>query len=203
MPRTVPAWALNDALHCTTSGFRPRAWNSAASKLRANQPRSSPSSSSSMTQAPGSGVWLNRITRPRSAWRARTRAGPRARSREQRQLRRARGETPAPLADEAELLDDLLLEVPGKDQHDVGLVFKDRLRRADRYVAPRQEVSLLVWVQVAGVVDEVPTHAAVVEQRVALRRRAVADDAQALLLEVDQEAEDLALVSLDPATVAK
>ena len=92
---------------------------------------------------------------------------------------------------------DLLAEVPRQDQHHVGAVLADRLRRADRDVAARQEAPLLVGVQIDGVVEEIAAHAAVVEQRVALRRRAVAGHAQAVVLEVDQELEDLALVGLD------
>src|SRR5437016_4639289 len=120
MPRTVCRRALKEALHWTTDGFRPRASNSPASNVRANQPRSSRNSSSSITHTPGRGVSPNRISR--------------SGSREQRQLRRARGEPASPLADEAELLDDLVLEVPGQDQDDVGPILPDRLRRADRYV---------------------------------------------------------------------
>src|ERR1022692_4025452 len=165
MPRSVPRRALNDALHCTTAGFKPRALNSSASNVRANQPRSSSIRSSSMAHAPDSGVSINRIICPCS--------------REQRQLRCARGKAAAPLADEAQLLDDLVLEVPGQDQHDVWLVFAQSIRRADRDVATRQQMPLLVWVQIAGVVDEVTAHPAVVEQGVALRRGAIAGDAQA------------------------
>ena len=68
------------------------------------------------------------------------------------------------------------LQVPRQDQHDVGLVRADALRRADRDVRARQQVALLVRVEVDGVVEEVRADAAVVEQRVALGRRAVADD---------------------------
>ena len=46
-------------------------------------------------------------------------------------------------------------------------------------------------------------HAAVVEQRVALRRGAVAGDAQPLFLQVIRKLEDLALVPLDPAAIAE
>src|SRR3954452_9517682 len=149
MPRRVPARALNDALVWITSGFMPWARNSSRSKLRANQPRSSASRSGSITITPGSGVSTKRIALG-----------------EQRQLRRARREAPAPLADEVELLHDLVLEVPGQDHHDVGAVLADLLGRADRDVAAGQEVPLLVRIQVARVVDEVRPDAAVVEQRV-------------------------------------
>src|SRR6202030_1494951 len=50
--------------------------------------------------------------------------------------------------------------------------------------------------------DEVAPEPAVVEQRVALRRRAVGGDAQTLLLEVDEEAQDLPFVALHALCVA-
>ena len=46
----------------------------------------------------------------------------------------------------------------------------------DRDVRARQELALLVRAAVDGEVEEVGADAAVVEQRVALARRAVADD---------------------------
>ena len=68
---------------------------------------------------------------------------------------------------------------------------RERLRRADRDVRAGQEVALLVRVAVDRVVEEVGADAAVVEQRVALGRRAVADDrACPARLSVDQELED-------------
>src|ERR1700722_14179357 len=200
MPRSVWRWALCDALHCTTSGFKPRALNSSRSNVRANQPRSSPSSSGSISHTPDRGVsWKIMLpSHPPGGG-----SEPGGDSREQCQLRRARSEASAPLADEAELLDDLVLQVPRQDQHHIWSVLAQSLRRADRNVRARQEVALLVRVQVACVVDEIAADAAVVEQCVALRRGAVAGDPQTLALELDQEAEDLALVLLDATVVGQ
>src|SRR5947209_19266093 len=125
MPRRVPARRLKEALAWTKAPVRPRLRNSAASKVRANQPRSSTIRSSSMTQAPGSGDSLNLMV-PRSG--AATAGG--GASRQQPELRRPGGEPAPPLADEAELLDDLVLEVPGKDEDDVGAVLAGRPRGA-------------------------------------------------------------------------
>src|ERR1035437_7595730 len=176
--------------------------NSSRSNVLANQPRSSPMRSGSISRTPGSGVGRNLTARlcavPHGSPAAQ--GGP---SREESQLRRARGELPAPLADEAQLLHDLVLEVPRQDQHDIGLFLADRLGRADRDVAAGQEVPLLVGVQIAGVVDEVGAHTTVVEQRVALRGCAVAHDAAPLLLQADEEAEYLALVGLHAPAVAE
>ena len=65
------------------------------------------------------------------------------------------------------------LRFQGRMNTTSGCVSRDRVGRADRDVRARQEVALLVRVEVARVVDEVAADAAVVEQRVALRRSAV------------------------------
>src|SRR5437763_4391629 len=202
MPRRVPSRALKEALHWTTVGSRPRSANSSTSKVLANQPRSSASSSSSMTQAPTSGVSMKRIIPSRSSIARRAPCSAEA-SRQQLQLGSACGEPAAPLADVAQLLHDLILEVPWQDQHYVRPVLADCLRRADRQVAAGQEVPLLVRVEITRVIDQVPAHTAVVEHRVALGRCSVADHLQSLLLEIDQEAEDLPLVGLDALAVAE
>src|SRR5260370_1844876 len=162
------------------------AGNSWGGQVGATEPRTCRRRSGSRTMTRGSEVSRKRMA-----------------LRQQGQLRRARSEAPAPLGDESELLHDLVLQVPRQDHDDVRPLLADLLGGAERDVAARQEVALLVRVQVAGVVDEVRADAAVVEKRVALRRRAVANYAQGLLLEVDQEVEDLALVLLDAAAVAE
>src|SRR4051812_10892718 len=186
MPRSVPARTLKEMFVWITSGFMPAARNSSRSKLRANQPRSSASRSGSITITPGSGVSTKRIALG-----------------EQRQLRRARREAPAPLADEVELLHDLVLEVPGQDHDHVGPVLADLPGRGDRDVAAGREVARLVRVQVACVVDEVRADPAVVEKCVPVRRSAVPDDAQLVGLQGDEEVEDLALVLRDPPAIAE
>ena len=54
-------------------------------------------------------------------------------------------------------------------------------------MAAREEMPLLVRVEIDRVVDEVGSDAAEVQQCVALRRGAVTGDRQALALEPDQE----------------
>ena len=83
-------------------------------------------------------------------------------------------------ADMAHLRDDLVLQVPGQDQDVVGLGLVDRLDRLDRNVHARREAAVLVGIAVDREVEEVGADAAVVEQRVALARRAVAADRLAL-----------------------
>ena len=68
-------------------GLSPRASNASASKVRANQPRSSPSRSTSITQTPGRGVCRNLISLPPTA--ERRPARPRAAGRDRRSLPQA------------------------------------------------------------------------------------------------------------------
>ena len=100
---------------------------------------------------------------------------------------------PPQSADMAHLRDDLVLQVPGQDQDVVGLGLVDRLDRQDRNVHARREAAVLVGVAVDGEVEEVGADAAIVEQRVALARRAVAADRLALVLGRDQERQQPAL----------
>ena len=68
---------------------------------------------------------------------------------------------------------------------------------ADRDVGPGEEPALLVGVAVDGEVEQVRADAAVVEQRVALARRAVAGDPLALAAPLDEELEQAPLRLLD------
>ena len=99
----------------------------------------------------------------------------------------------APLARVGELLRDLPREVPGQDHDRVGTRLGDPLRRLDRDVRSRREPPVLVGIPVDGVVEEVRADAAVVEQRVPLAGRAVADDLLAVTPEPDQQIEQRAL----------
>src|SRR6516225_9043338 len=89
-------------------------------------------------------------------------------------------ELPAPLADVRHLGDDLVLHVPRKDEDVVGTAPVDLSGLEDRDVRTRKEQALLVRVAVDGEVEEVRADPAVVEERVALPRRAVAGDGLAL-----------------------
>jgi hypothetical protein len=90
------------------------------------------------------------------------------------------------------LVDDLVLQVPGKDQDVVGLSLVDRLDRMDRNVHARREAAVLIGVSVDREVEEVGADGAIVEERVALAGRAVAADPLALVLGADQERKQVA-----------
>ena len=63
----------------------------------------------------------------------------------------------------------------------------------DRDVRPRQEAPVLIGVAVDGVFEEIRADAAEVQERVALSRRAIADDSLALAPACDQELEQTPL----------
>ena len=114
------------------------------------------------------------------------------------QLRRAHHEPAAPLAHERELLHDLVPQVPGQDEDQVGLGLADGVRRAGSGMCDAgQVVALLVRVEVARVLDEVRADAAVVEQRVALGGRAVAGDPAARRVAARSESRAPALGQFD------
>src|SRR5262249_43335995 len=91
-------------------------------------------------------------------------------------LRNGDHETAPPGAHHRHLLDDLRLEVPGKYEHIVGLRPLDLLGRSDRDVRSGEIPALLVRAAIDGVVEEIGSDSAVVEQRVALAWSTVADD---------------------------
>ena len=84
-------------------------------------------------------------------------------------------ELAAPLPDVAELVADFVPEIPRQDQNVVGLGLGQALRRVDRDMRARQELALLDRAAVDRVREQVGPDTAVVEQRVALARGAVAD----------------------------
>ena len=96
-------------------------------------------------------------------------------------------QAPAPLPDVGELLGELVAQVPGQDQHVVGLVLGDPLRREDRDPGAGGEPAVLVGVAVDRVRQQVGPDAAVVEQRVALAGGAVADHLLARAARVDEK----------------
>src|SRR5260221_14033708 len=73
----------------------------------------------------------------------------------------------------------------------------------DRDMRARQELALLVRAAIHRVIDEIAAYAAVVEQRIALRGRAVADDRLASSLGFDEELEQLAFGALHPLRKAQ
>src|SRR6185369_16673808 len=102
-------------------------------------------------------------------------------------------EARAPVTRVAELRDDLVLEVPRQDEDVVRLYLVDARWMEDWNVGSGQELALLVGVTVYRELDEITSDAAIVQQRVAFARSAIADDALARSLGLDQELEQLAL----------
>ncbi len=101
--------------------------------------------------------------------------------------RNGNNELRAPGRDVVHLLDDLVLEVPRQDQDVVRLSLVDRIDRPDRNVHARREAAVLVGVAIDREVEEVGSDGAIVEQRVALARRAISADRFAFVLGRDQE----------------
>src|SRR5262245_34130229 len=91
------------------------------------------------------------------------------------------------------LLHDLLPQVPGKDEHVLRLGRHDQFRCMNRYATAGQKLSLLVRTLVDRELEEIPANPAVVQKRVALRRRAVADDRRTLAPQRDQTLEQPSL----------
>src|SRR5208282_3038468 len=104
----------------------------------------------------------------------------------------------APAADIGELARDLVFKVPRQDQHVIGLGFGNLFRRKNRNVSSREIFALLVGISVNRVVEKIGAYAAIVEQGIALARRAVAGDRFAAALRLDQKAQQLALGRANP-----
>ena len=85
------------------------------------------------------------------------------------------------------LRQDLVGEVPGQQQHVVGLVLEQPLGRQDRQPAARHVAALLVRIAVDHVLEGLAAEAAVAEQRRALGGGAVGGDPPALGLEPAQQ----------------
>ncbi len=82
----------------------------------------------------------------------------------------------SPLANIRDLAHNLILEIPRQDKHIVGLCLPDHVRMVNGDMCAGEILPLLVCVLVHGVVDEIRPNPAVVEQRVALARGAIAGD---------------------------
>src|SRR4029453_18756991 len=80
-----------------------------------------------------------------------------------RHFRDGHDESASPIPDVAQLLNDLLLEVPGKDQHEIRLRLRDPVGVVDGYVSARQEPPLLVGIAVDRIFEEIGADAAVVQ----------------------------------------
>src|SRR5580658_775202 len=73
-------------------------------------------------------------------------------------------ELSAPRANLLHLFHHFFLDVPGKDQQEIGLGFGDLLRSVDGDVRAGKKSSLFVVVFVDDVIDEVGAHSAIVEK---------------------------------------
>src|SRR5215218_7241089 len=98
-------------------------------------------------------------------------------------LRNRHDEPSTPVADEGELLDDLVLQVPRKDQDEVRSALRNLARVLYRNVRAGQETALLVRVSVDGVIHEIRSNPAVVQKRVSLPRRSIARHRSSLSLD--------------------
>src|SRR6266852_3637234 len=110
-------------------------------------------------------------------------------------LRNRRYAPAAPFPYIGHLSHDLLAEIPGQQQQIVRLRFGDPVGMVYYDVGARQEAALLVGAAIDDIVDEVRPDAAIVQQRVALGWRPIADDGLAPLLVIDEEAQQPALAS--------
>jgi hypothetical protein len=102
-----------------------------------------------------------------------------------------------PLADVGELRRNLVDEIPGEDENVVRTCLRDPLRRMYRDVRPGGEEPVLVWIAIHGVIDKIGTDPAVVEERIALSRRAVTDDLLPVASQSNEQLEQSALRLLD------
>src|SRR5215211_7430429 len=91
-------------------------------------------------------------------------------------LRNRHDEPRTPLPGEGELLDDLVLEVPRKDEDEVWSVLRNLARMRYRYVRAGQKTVLLVRVSVDGVVHEIGSNPTVVQKGVSLPGSSIAGD---------------------------
>ena len=82
----------------------------------------------------------------------------------------------SPLTDVCKLFGELGLEVPRQCKHDIGPILRDLFWLVDRNPRARRESTVLVWVAVHRVLEQVAADTAVVQQCVALAGCAVADD---------------------------
>src|SRR5690348_4219165 len=77
-------------------------------------------------------------------------------------------EPPSPITNVGVLLDHLILEVPGKNQHIVGTRLANLLRRIYGDMSARRKPALLVRTAVHDVIEEIGSDGAVIQQRIAL-----------------------------------
>src|SRR5690606_26235869 len=99
----------------------------------------------------------------------------------------------APADDVVHLADNLVLEVPWQDEDVVRLCLVDRIDRLDRDMHAWCEAAVFVGIAIDREVEEIGADGAIIEQRVALSRRAVTADLLAFALCRDQEGQEVTL----------
>src|ERR1700721_2392071 len=93
----------------------------------------------------------------------------------------------APFMDVLELLRDFALQVPGQNHDVIRLCFLNTVRMEDRDMRTGEEAPRFIGAAVHGVFDQVLADAAIMQQRGALARSAVARDVLALACGVEQK----------------
>ena len=99
----------------------------------------------------------------------------------------------APIAHRCHLFHDLVLKVPRQNEHIIRPALQYPLGRVNGNLHPGQIAPLLVRTAIDGEADQFRPHAAVIQQRAALRRRAVTGNQLSLASRGDEELQHLAL----------
>ena len=99
-----------------------------------------------------------------------------------RDFRHWRDEFSTPLTDARHLLHDLLFQIPGQNQQIIRLRFKDPFGSVDRNAAAWQKPILLMRIAINHIGDIIRPRAAEIEQGIALRGSAIANDRLTLFL---------------------
>src|SRR5437870_6577178 len=152
-------------LHCTTLEFRPWSSNSFRQKLLAKKPRSSPSLSGSIMNAPSSLVSMKII------------CGLFLQESHNSHFRDGNNETSSSPPKFGLLMQDFIRKIPREQQDMIGHRFQQFFRRINRQVDARHVAALLIGAAVRHEIQRFPTYPEAVEERAALGRRAVGSQA--------------------------
>ena len=94
---------------------------------------------------------------------------------------RNRSDKPDPIgAQVRQLAQDLVAQIPGQDENIIWAVVIERFNRAHRNMAARQERVLFGRIAIHSIGDQVAANAAIIEQRIAFRSRAIGRNGSAL-----------------------
>ena len=102
-------------------------------------------------------------------------------------------EPAAPLANVSHLLGNLFLNIPRKNQYIIWLGLHDTFRRKNWNTCTREKTALLLRAAVYGVIKEVLTNSAVIQQRVTFGWRSISNDFFILILRFNQKTQERAL----------